>query len=76
MAGNTCPGRKNWAFVKMAELGPSLQRQFKTAIIWKLTFSPTGFQWAFYKKPTKIIRLHGLVTHVLHTQFTWNKKEM
>ena len=47
-----------------------LSRQFKTAITWKLPFPPADSQWAIFEKSTKIIQLHGLVTHVLHTHFT------
>ena len=47
-----------------------------SAIITKLTFSFAGFQWEIYKKSTRIRRVHGSVTCVLHTQFTSNKKEM
>ena len=45
-------------------------RHFKTAITWKLPFPPAYSQWAIFEKSTKIIQLHGLVTHVLHTHFT------
>ena len=49
--------------------------QFNTAIIRKLTFLLSGSQWEIYKISKNIKRLHGIVTRVLHTQYTWNKKE-
>ena len=45
-------------------------RKFKMAILRKLTFLLAGFQWEIYEKLIKIRRLHGIVTCVLHTQFT------
>ena len=36
----------------------------------KLTFFQSGSQWEIYEKSTKIRRLHGTVTCVLHAQFT------
>ena len=41
----------------------------QNGIIWKLTFLLSGSQWENYKKSTKIRRLQGIVTRVLHIQF-------
>ena len=46
------------------------KRKDMLAVIRKLTFLPAGSQWAIYKKLSKIRRRHGIVTCVLHTQFT------
>ena len=32
-----------------------VERQFKMAITWKLTFPPADSQWAIFEKSTKII---------------------
>ena len=53
----------------ITNLKGTVQMQFKTAIIRKLTFLLSGSQWEIYKKSTKI-RVHGIVTHVLLTQFS------
>ena len=49
--------------------------QFKMAIIRKLTFLLSGFQWEIYEKSTEIRGLHGTVACVLHTLFTWNERK-
>ena len=42
----------------------------------EINFLTMRLQVENLQKSTQIRRLHGVVTHVLHTQFTWNKNEM
>ena len=63
------PKSSSMFFVEIAK-GDHKPHKFKMAIIRKLTFLFAGAQWEIYEKSTKIRNLHGIVTRVLHTQFT------
>ena len=62
-----CVVFKKQKLTKGVDINISNNREFKTAIIRKLTFSQSGSQWEIYEKSTKIRRRNGVVTRVFHT---------